>query len=121
MYSLEQQSAILSQRVAQSWPVRIAKYGGYGTAAAGVTVQAEAALKKSPSQLGTVLSIAGLAIPAIIAVTSKDTPHFVISNPVPQKIDLGAGNCADWTNLATFGKAAVVLGPRRVDPIGATK
>jgi|SRR5882724_10424447 len=117
LYSLEQTNAILAARVAHSLPAEIAKWGGRIGTGGGVVIQAEAALKKSPSQLGNVISASGLIAQGIVAWAEKDTPKYAISNPVPQKIDLGVGNCADYSALAVFGKAATVVGPRRVDPI----
>jgi len=117
LYSLDQQNAILAARVAHSLPAEIAKWGGRIGTGGGVVIQAEAALKKSPSQLGNVISASGLIAQGIVAWAEKDTPRYAISNPVPQKIDLGVGNCADYSALAVYGKAPSVLGPRRVDPI----
>jgi len=54
-----------------------------------------------------------------VAWASKDVPKYVISNPVPQTLTLK--DCADYTALAVYGKAPAVIGPRRVDPIGAGK
>ena len=119
LYSLEQQSAILSQRVAESLPARIAKWGGRFAEVGGVGVQIETALKKSPSQLGNGMTAVGLGVQLAAAWASKDVPKYVISNPVPQTLTLK--DCADYTALAVYGKAPAVVGPRRVDPIGVGK
>ncbi len=119
LYSRAKQEAVLAQRVSQSLPALFVKWGGRFTEIGGVALQAETALKKSPSQVGTAVTVGGLGMQLAVAWASKDVPKYVISNPVPDVIALKS--CADFTALAAYGKAPVTIGPRRVDPLGGVK
>jgi len=114
-YSRIKQDAVLAERIAETPTARFVKWGGRFTEFAGVGVQIETALKKSPAQWGNGMTAIGLGMQLGVAWAKKDVPQYAISNPVPDVLDLK--KCADFTNLAAFGKAAVSIGPRLVRPI----
>lgn len=117
LYSVEQQSEILAARVAHSPAAVALRVGGYVTASAGLALTIEKTLRKSPSQLGTVVTVGGLAVPLLQSLLTKQLPSYRIPNPAPAVVQLPVGGCNEYTMLAAYGKAAVVIGPRRVNPL----
>jgi hypothetical protein len=117
LYSNTQVSLILSQRVAKSLPVRIVNDLGFASAATGAGVTLDKTVNKSPSQLGTILTAVGLAIPAVTTLIVKQTPNYSIPNLPPNTITLSLNTCDDYTSLAPKGVAVVPLPSRRVDPL----
>ena len=116
-YSKEQADDILAARVNASFAKRVLNISGYVAAAAGLGIQVENTLHKSPSQLGTAISIGGLAMPVITALATKNVPSYRITDWPPDVIALGTGKCEDYTALAAYGKAPETIQPRRIDPL----
>jgi hypothetical protein len=116
-YTFSQSTAILNARVDHSFAYRATQVLGYGGAAIGLGVTIENTLHKSPSELGPIITAGGLLIPAAQALFSKNIPKYAIDNPPPAIIALGAGQCADYTALAAFGKAPASIPMRRIDPL----
>jgi hypothetical protein len=117
IYSKEQALDILNARVNRSLAKRVVTWGGYGTATVGIAVQYKNTQNKSSSQLGTGLTVGGLAIPLIVTLASNSVPKYQISNFPPDVIALPVGGCAEYTVLAAFGTAPNVIPPRRIEGI----
>lgn len=120
LFSIEQQTDLLAQRVTHSAPARILRYSGFAVGAAGTGLAAYKTYKHSPSQIGPIVTAVGLAIPASMAMLGHPVPSYTISNPAPAVIALPVGACAEYTNLAARGVAPNVIPPRRINPIGET-
>lgn len=117
LYSRTQQDAILAQRIADSPARHTLKWLGYLSAGAGLGLQINNTLSKSPSQIGTVITLGGLALPVVTTLATSQLPAYAIKDPCPDTIQIPMGGALDCTALANFGKASVSIPPRRIDPI----
>ncbi len=116
-YSNTQANLILSTRISKSLPARILQYSGYSTAAVGIGVTVEQKLTKSPSWLGPGLAAAGLAVPAIQALVTKQVPNYSIPNLPPDIFSFALNTCGDFTTLSPQTVIPFGIPARRVDPL----